>query len=91
MAAAVPIVEAADDADPPRVGRPDREGDARDTLDLAGMGAQMIIDAEILALPQQMEVELAEQAGETIGIIDLRDGAAIFPPQAIGEALGAAG
>ena len=70
MAAAVPIVEAADDADPPGVGRPNREGNARHTVDLAGMGAQVIVDAQILALAQQMQVELAEQARKTIGIIE---------------------
>ncbi len=88
MAASVPVVERADDADPPRIRRPHREGDAVDLLDAARMGAEPVIGLGMAALREEVGVELAEHRGECIGIVALAF--ALLPTDAepVGKGLG---
>ena len=64
-APAVPAVEIADQADPPRVRRPDRERDALDALMHDRVRAELLIAGEVVALDQQMQVEFAEHRRES--------------------------
>ena len=59
-APAVPVVEVADEADPSRVRRPDRERDALDALMHDRVRAELLIAGEMVALDEQMQVEFAE-------------------------------
>ena len=78
MDALIPTVEITDDADSPRIGRPDREGDARDTLHRAQMCAEPLIEIEVAAFANQVEIEVAEERGQRVGI-DHALNAPIFP------------
>ncbi len=84
---AVPAVETADHAYASGIGGPDGEGDAIDAIDRAGMGAHHLIGPEVVALAQQMQVEIADDGRESVGILGLRHMAVPVDSQAIGEAL----
>ena len=71
MDAAVPAVEVADDADPDRVRRPDGEMHAGDAADLQRMRAELLVDAGVVALAEQVHVEVGEDPPEAVGILDL--------------------
>ena len=70
MDALVPAVEVADHADPPRIGRPDGEGDAVRLADLAGMRAQPVIQVLMCPFAHQVQVVLGEQRGEGVRVGD---------------------
>ena len=90
MAAAIPAIEAADHAGPPRVRRPDGEADAGHITVLYRMGAQHRVGARMAAGSQQVQVFIGElrSEGVSIGIDAL---AAIGPAhgQAVLEAIAA--
>src|SRR5436190_3943546 len=65
---AIPIVEVADDADALGVGGPDGEAGAGHAINSAQLGAQLIIDAELLALAEQIQIRFADGGQEGIGI-----------------------
>src|SRR3954452_22473944 len=69
-APAVPAVEVADETDPLRVRRPDRERYALDALMHDRVRAELLIAREMVALDQQMQVEFAEHRPETIDILE---------------------
>ena len=71
MLPTVPAVERADHADPPRIGRPEGKGHAGHAVKLAGMGAKMVVELEIAPFAEEMQVEFAESAGETVGIFEI--------------------
>ena len=69
MAAAIPVVERADHADPLGVGRPHREVDAGQTRHLAGMRPQLFKNLVVVALGEQMTILVAQdREGQRIGI-----------------------
>ena len=72
MPAAVPAVEVADHADAIRVGRPDREVHAGRAADRHRVRAELVVDAGVLALAEQVEVEVGEHAAVAIRIVDSR-------------------
>ena len=69
-APAVPVVEIADDADPPRVRRPDRERHPLDALMHDRVRAELLIAREMVALDQQMQVEFAEHRPEAVDVVE---------------------
>ena len=71
MHAAVPPVEVADDADALRVRRPDAEVRALCITDAHQVRAELVVDAGVLALREQVAVVLGDDAAVAIGIVDL--------------------
>ena len=67
VAAAVPVVEVADDADAPRVRREHREGDAGDALEHHRVRAELVVELEVRAFAQQIEVELRQDRRKRCG------------------------
>ena len=67
MAAAVPVVEVADDADAPGVRRPDGEVRAADAIDLADLGPELLVTAEQLPFAEQVQVEIGQRRGKAYG------------------------
>ena len=49
------------------------------------MGAQLLVNAEMIALADQMDVHLAEQRRKAIGIVDHALFAAVMQPEAVAE------
>ena len=84
VAPPVPVVEVADDGDPSRIGRPDREMHAGDPVARQGMGAQHLPELEVRALAQQMLVHLPQHRTEAEGIVLLPSAALAAKPQAVG-------
>ena len=71
--AAVPPVEVTDDADAVGVGRPDAEMHAVRAADREQVRAQLVVDARVLALREQVDVVLGDDAAVAVGIVDGRD------------------
>ncbi len=71
MAASVPIVEIADDADTPRVRCPDREGDAGDTADRTRVRSERIPEPKVRSLGDEVDVHVAENRPEAVRVLDL--------------------
>ena len=61
MALTVPLVELAHDADPLRVGRPDGELNARHPLHLHGVRAQLLLQAAMRPLLEQLYVRVQQE------------------------------
>ena len=70
--AAVPVVEVADDAGARGVGGPDGEVDAFRRADGHRVGAKLVVDAGVIALAEEVEVVVGDDAAESIRIVDLR-------------------
>jgi len=58
MVASVPMVEITDHADPLRIRSPDREPDARHAIKDALMGAEFVIQASLVSLVEEEQVDL---------------------------------
>ena len=86
MAASVPAVESADHRDPLGIRRPDQEGRAGDALQGHRMGAELLVEAEVAALGHQIDVELAQDRREPVGVVDLDRVGADLQTQAIAKA-----
>ena len=71
MAAAVPVVEVADDTDALRVGRPDREVDPVGRADAHRMRAELLVNAGVIALAEEIHIEVGENAAEAKRVVDL--------------------
>ncbi len=91
VAAAVPPIEVADDAAALRVRRPDREAHAGDTVDLAGVRAQLLVEPPVAPLGEQVDVDLAQERREAVGIVDDAavdvESVGVAPAQAVDLAL----
>ncbi len=85
VAAPIPVVEGPYDAHASRVGRPHRERDAANALELARMRAEPLVGAKIPAFGEQTDVPLAEQRREAVGILDLPFAVRRHQTQAVGE------
>src|SRR6516162_1916287 len=69
-APAVPGVEVANNADPARIGCPQCKGNPLDALVDDGMCAELLITCKMVALDEEVDVELAENGGETVDVVE---------------------
>src|SRR5439155_17361611 len=83
----IPGVEVADDADPARIGRPQRKGYPFDSLVDEHMGAELLVAREMIAFDEEMNVELAENRRKTVDIVEFVLDAAARCAQPIAERL----
>ncbi len=83
MAPPVPAVEIADHGDPPGVGRPHREGHARNPLHLALVRPEAAGQLPVGALGEQVQVEVGQHQAEGVGILGLLNGVRPLDAQAI--------
>ena len=74
--APVPVVEVADDAGAGGVGGPDGEVDALGRADGHRMGAELVVDAGVVAFAEEVEVVVGDDAAVAIRVVDLGDVAA---------------
>src|ERR1700751_5650018 len=88
---AVPPVEVANDADPVSVRRPYREGDAFDTLMNQRMRSKLAVARQVVALGQQMNIDLAEHGRKRIDVVEFVLGATACDAQPIAKRLVAVG
>ena len=68
VAPAVPAVEIAHDAHAQRVGRPDGEDDTLNAVERDDVCAELVIGAEVVALVEQQQVEVAQDRQEAVGV-----------------------
>src|SRR5262249_49502284 len=66
----VPTVKVANNADGLGVRSPDREYDTSDTVDFSGMGAELLVDPNMCAFVEEVEIEIGEQAWRCAGARD---------------------
>ena len=83
MAAPVPAVEIADEADAHRVRCPHGEADAGDALHRHRVRAQLLVEAQVPSLGDQVDVHLAQDGREAVGVVDAPLGSVRFDEQAI--------
>ena len=84
MAAAIPAVPVADHAHPLGVRRPHGEDDAVDLLQARRVRAELVVDAVVGALAEQMKIVAGQRRGEPVGVLDLPDVAAVIDhPEAV--------
>src|SRR6185312_507666 len=68
MPEGIPVVEIAHHGDPARIGSPDREVDAADTLVIDRVRAQLVVEPKMGALRHQQVVDRAQNRPEAVGI-----------------------
>ena len=71
VAPAVPEIEIADHADAPRVRREHHEGDAVDAVVLHRMRAELVVQLQMVAFAEQMQVEVGQDRRKAIGVLQL--------------------
>ena len=71
MAATVPAVEIANNADAARIRRPDREDDPRDAVNSLRMRPKQPMDLEMISFLKQIQLGFSRQQRELIGILKL--------------------
>ena len=76
MDAPVPVVEVADDAGAGGVGGPDGEVHALGRADGHRVGAELVVDAGVVAFAEEVEVVVGDDAAVAIRVVDLGDVAA---------------
>src|SRR3954451_18670950 len=69
-AAAVPEGEIADQADPPRVRRPDCKRNAFDAVMHDCMCPELLVAGKMVALDEQMDIELAEHRRKAVDVVE---------------------
>jgi hypothetical protein len=86
--ASVPEVEPTDHGDAPRVRGPHREVRASDAFEHHRVRPEYFIEFEVVALPQEVEILVAENTRKAVRVLDLGY-AAVLPhhPQAVRRAL----
>ena len=88
MAAAIPLVEGADHADPPGVGRPDREIDPGDASHRPDVRAEFFENSVVIALGEQVTVLVAEdRVRKGIGVLESPGPAVLGRAQPIAQRL----
>ena len=65
----VPVVEITEHADPLRRGRPGYEQESCDALRLARIGAEKLIGVPVVALGEDLAIEIADQRREGVGVV----------------------
>ena len=83
-AALVPKVEVTDQRHPPRVRRPDREMRALGALMFGHMGAKRLPQPEVIALAQEVFVDLTQHGAEAVRVVPVPRGLVGFAAQGIG-------
>ena len=83
MAPRIPEIEIADHADPPRVGREHDEGDPVNAIERHRVRTELVVKTLVGALTQEIEIEIAQDRGEAVGIIEIDDVVAEAGPQLI--------
>src|SRR5262249_16667572 len=83
--ATIPSIEIADHADPPRIGCPDRKRNAFGTVMQHGMRAELLIAREMIALDQQVHVQITKNRRETVDVIEFVPMAAAPDSQPVAE------
>ena len=68
VAAAVPKIEVADDADPASVRRPHHEGNAGHAIEHHRMRAELVVKAQMVAFAEQIEIVVGEHRRKAVGI-----------------------
>ncbi len=86
--AVVPVAGVADQPDAAGVGRPDREGGADHPLVLDHPGAEAAPELAVLALADEVEVEVAEGGQEAVGVVDHPAALPLVEAQPVGGQLG---
>ena len=86
VAAAIPCVEMADDADAAGIGGPDREDDALDALMFDRMRAETLPQFLVAAFGDEVFVHLAQHRREPVGVVALPLVAARLHAQPVGRA-----
>src|SRR5262249_28094430 len=71
MSPAVPVVEVADDADAPRIGRPGGKADAGNAEQLRRLRPKSFVESLMASFAEQMHIEIAENRWKPIGIVDV--------------------
>jgi hypothetical protein len=71
VAASIPAIEIADDADRARIRRPDRECHAPGLRNALHMGAESMPSLQVVAFGEKMDVEVAENRRKRIGIVEI--------------------
>ena len=71
MVAAIPVVEVSQDRNVTGIGGPYCKINPLDPLHLSDVGAKLFVDAVVVALPKEVDVEIGDGAGfKGVGIID---------------------
>ena len=83
MPARIPEIEITDNADALRIRGEHDEADAIDAFELHRMGAELVIQPLMGAFAEQIEVEIAQDGGEAIGVIEIDDVVAIARAQLV--------
>ena len=89
VAAAVPGIEVAHDADAAGIGRPYREDDARYAVDDDRMCAEPLVEPLMAAFGEQMRIELTEVGRKPIGVVNLPAMGASAQAKLVGRRTGA--
>ena len=71
VAPPVPGIEVADHADASCIGGEHHEGDAGDAVEHQRMRAELVIEAHMRALAEQIEIEIGQHRRKSVGILDL--------------------
>src|SRR5271165_5513897 len=71
MASAVPLVEVADDADALGIRRPHRKTDAFSTRMLDHARAELLIEPEVRAFTEEMQIKICKDGRIAVGILNL--------------------
>jgi hypothetical protein len=71
VAPPVPEIEIADHAHAPRIGREHREGNAGDAVMHQRMGAELVVEVEVRAFAQEVEIEVGEQRRKAVWVFQV--------------------
>ena len=71
VAPSVPEIEVADDADALRIRRPHHESHALDAVQHQGMGAELVVEAQVIAFAEEIQVEIGQNRREAVGVFQL--------------------
>ena len=72
MDPAVPMIEIADNADAASAGRPDGKVDAANAFQGNEMSAKLLVGVVVAALAHEIQIKLGKEAGESVGVVDLK-------------------
>ena len=93
MAAAIPEIEVADHADAPGVGGKHHEGDPGDSFEHQRMGAELVVEMQMRAFAEQIEIEIGQHRRKAVRVLDLDHllavtGAQVVARRAVGQRTG---
>src|SRR6185436_10142631 len=68
MITAIPTIEITNHTHPPRIWRPDREGRAARTVNNAQLSAELLVNAPLIPLSEQIQIGLTQRRQKRIRI-----------------------